>query len=94
MVSPSRPLPSIITPSEATKEILKASKENFLILIHNLGKNSPYNGHLWGLNPNIWVWPTIPKHKAWEMLNISVHALQLEQDCISAFLRAKGERLL
>ena len=88
-VPPSKLLPPM-TPSEAAKTSPKASKDVVLVLRRELHEDDSRKGHLWGLNPNIWVRLSKPEREAWDALNVSARASRPERDRVPAFLRARG----
>ena len=88
-VPPSKLLPPP-APSEATKMTPKAAKDDVLVSRCELHKDDSRKGHLWGLNPNIWVRLSKPEREAWDALNVSARASRPERDRVPAFLKGRG----
>ena len=59
------------SPATTAKTTPKAAKEDVLVLRRELREDDPRKGHLWGLNPLIWVQLTRPEREAWDALNVS-----------------------
>ena len=81
----SRPSPPTM-PSKAKT----TTKEDVLVARRDLGEDDPRKGHLWGLNPNIWVRLSKPEREAWDALNVSARASRPERDRVPAFLKGRG----
>ena len=81
----SRPSPPTM-PSKAKT----TTKKDVLVARRDLGEDDPRKGHLWGLNPNIWVRLSKPEREAWDALNVSARASRPERDRVPAFLKGRG----